>query len=121
MAAQIPARLGFVVVTNHDTPLINTALFRSSSGDTVVVDRDTTEWNAEEIDGGLYRMEMIWRRCYIWENGAENYIPWQYPHEHELEFLEFELEDDAPAGYFVRAEICGWFDWGFVSPEIEGN
>ena len=120
MADQIPARLGFVVVTNHDTPLINTALFRSSTGEEVVIDRDTTEWNVEEIDGGLFRIEMIWRRCYIWGNGTENYIPWQYPYEHELEFVEFEIEDDAPEEYFVRTEVWGWFDWGWVDGEQDG-
>ena len=114
MGTQIPARLGFVVVTNHDVPLISTAIFKTASGETVIVDRNSTEWDFDKIDGGLYRMEMIWRCCYIWD-GVGNYMDWNYPFDNGFEFVGFELDDDAPENYFVNAKIVSWFDWGICN------
>ena len=110
---EYPSGLGFVITTNSNVPLINTAVFKNKNGETVIVDRNTTEWEVDEIDDGLYRMYMTWRWCYIWDGDEEHYMDWEYPVRNKFEFVEFELEeDDVPENYSVNVESWAWFTWG---------
>lgn len=75
----------------------NTAIFKLKSGDTIAVDRDTTEY--DENKNGTYNM--IWRRTYLW--GINDVNIFQYPaylnddavHMFEdAEFVSFDLDDE---------------------------
>ena len=101
--------ISFVVKTNKDMPMINTATFETPDGKILTIDRDWTEYSCDEIGVELYRMRMDWHTCYIWDGECENYIvgnlnddetkPWT-----DLEFVDFDIEDDAGSDYFVELE-----------------
>jgi hypothetical protein len=104
-------RLYFVITTNLPVPWINTAIFRSPNGDEVVIDRHTTEYTTEEIKGGLYRIEMMWRECYVWDGENENILSDDDTSVYELQLVELELEDDAADeidDYSADVESYSW-------------
>lgn len=79
-------------------PMINTAIFKTPKGETIVVDRCTTEWQFD-TDHPF----MLWRQCYIWDGIKENFLKENDTRLKEAVFECFEIEDEAPADYEVEA------------------
>lgn len=87
---------------------INMASFKLSNGETIYIDRDTTEFSCDR-DGSF---SMIWRNCYIWNSslGAIYLDP-----EKDLELIKgsklicMEVEDEAPENYNVHVDIWGCY------------
>ena len=99
---------GFEIKTNKACPMINDAVFGLPDGQTIVVDRDTTEYVAEEIGEGIYRMRMFWRNCYVWDGEKCNYLKSGLSPDVILKLRELELEGDAGEDYHVEVEFCFW-------------
>ena len=104
----------FIVKTNSEVPMINTAKFFLPGIGEVVMDREETEYICDEIGDGVYRMFMRWRGCYIWD--GENELPPKdvLPKDAELKFIEFDLEDEADEDYFVTLQSCVCEDFRIV-------
>lgn len=102
-------RLNLQVKTNLPVPFINTAIFKSKTQDEIVIDRHTTEYSAEALGNGLYRICMLWRECYVWDGENENILSDDDLSVCSLKFLRFELEDDVEIdNYFVDLEWLAW-------------
>ena len=75
-------------------PMINMAIFETSDGSPVCIDRDQTEY----IYNG-YELNMRWRNCYIWDGNKELYLE-SCPK--NIVFREFDIEDEAPELYRIK-------------------
>ena len=62
-------RISFKCKTNRDYVAINTAKFILSTGSTITIDRDTTEW---DIDKNTRELTMVWKHCYLWAIDGNN-------------------------------------------------
>lgn len=89
--------LTFTCKTNHNIPYINSALFMTAEGKIITIDRFATKYSR---DGDT--MSMDWVKTYIWKENweEENYLTEDQIS--SLSFVRLEIEDDAPADYYVE-------------------
>lgn len=90
-------------MSNKNYCMINTIKFRNvNTGDIITIDRDRTEYTSIEIpnniNGYRYSIHILWIDCYIWDGNTKNYnVDFD-----ELEFVEFEIEDEADPDYKLK-------------------
>ena len=92
-------------MANKNYCMINTIKFKNiNTGDIVTIDRDRTEYTSIEVPDTIgmvtysrYSLHMLWIDCYIWDGTTKNYDV----NFDELEFVEFEIEDEAGADYIL--------------------
>ena len=101
-------RFYFRVKTNLEVPMINYAVFRFNGGPPVFIDRDTTWFSVEKTEDGMYEMGMDWSGCYIWNGEEPQYLGYGIDPTEDVDFVGFELEDDAGEEYFVEVLDVGW-------------
>nr|DAK26826.1 MAG TPA: hypothetical protein [Caudoviricetes sp.] len=88
-------RIEFYNVPVHPSDC-NTAIFKMKSGDTIAVDRDTTEHDKNA--DGTYNMR--WRNIYLWAiNDQRIFSEPAYLYDarsffEEVKFISFELDDE---------------------------
>ena len=107
-------RLYFDGKTNKDYCMVNNAIFKTSDGNIIKIDRDETY---SSVENGILSME--WRGIYIWnsDTGEQNYdIPKEVFENAEL--VELELEDDAPDEDY-NIEITEWSTNRYDCEELE--
>ena len=91
-------RLSFYCMSNMGYPWVNSAVFKTKDGSVIALDRDATEFDYDPKDR---RMSMYWRCVYLWDdedadyNIADDFLD-------GATFEGFEVEDDAPDGYYIR-------------------
>ena len=90
-------------MSNKNYCMINAIKFRNiNTGDIITIDRDRTEYTSikipNNINGYRYSIHILWIDCYIWDGSTKNYnIDFD-----ELEFVEFEIEDEADSDYKLK-------------------
>ena len=92
----------FLCKTNcPDAVFVNLAKFKTNTGRLVSADRDATYWSNENQN-----IVMVWANVYLWDGEHEDYQGAEELKE-PYAFMGFEIEDDAPAGYSIKAlEVC---------------
>lgn len=94
--------------------MFNCLVLKHENGTTVRIDRDTTWYNIEE--DGSFTME--WHSCYLWEINGDNVELYLTDDDteylKEYDFVELEVEDDAPDGYEVTIDEIEAEDGGII-------
>lgn len=88
--------LFFAAETNKNYVAINTAIFKRSNGEEIVIDRDETYYTV--LNGLLY---MEWKSIYVWDVETQDYSITQEEAD-TLQFIRFEIEDDVDSDYYVK-------------------
>ena len=88
--------LFFAAKTNKKYVASNTAIFKRSNGEEIVIDRDETYYT---IFDGLLSME--WNSIYVWDGETQDYSITQ-EEANTLQFVRFEIEDDVDSDYYVK-------------------
>ena len=96
----------FIAKTNSVPPMINTAKFRLPNGKEVIIDRDSTWYSFKEISPGVLRLDMTWKKCYIWDGEEAAYFHDETGLPEGTQFVELEIEDDAEEDYYVNVMEC---------------
>lgn len=97
------SRIEFHGTTNKNYVMVNTITFRLKDGREVTVDREKTEYTAENG-----KLEMVWKGCYLWDEENNDYMHLAYLNSQDIdairesEIVKVELEDDADADYKVN-------------------
>lgn len=95
-------KIEFLCDTSEYCPYINGAHFILKDGREVLIDRYLTEYGRNYYD----KFEMDFIDCYIWDGEKE--IPITEEEFKGAHFVRFEVEDDAPLGYYIQAlEVNG--------------
>ena len=100
-------RLYLLCETNAKLAMVNTATFKLANGDTVVIDRDVTEYGFTYYTGASegYFLDMTWKNCYIW-NGDYPFYGIEANDFEGAELVSLDVEDDAPKDYKIK--VIGW-------------
>lgn len=90
-------KISFLCETNNfELTYVNAAVFILKDGREVTIDRNKTEWGRNYYD----KLEMEWLDCYIWD--GKNEIEITDEEFEDAHFVRFEVEDDAPDGYYIE-------------------
>lgn len=91
-------KIEFLCDTNYpDYVYINGVIFLLTDGREVFIDRKETDWGINYYN----KVEVDFLECYIWD--GENEIEVSEEEFEGARFVRFEIEDDAPDDYYIKA------------------
>lgn len=86
--------------SNASNLYLNGAVYKDAQGNEVFIDRNRTEWTPIQDGIGGYIVLISFEDCYIWDSEGEKPLTEEYFN--TLSFDHFEIEEDAPEGYFLE-------------------